>query len=108
MRSNFVDATATARTLHHTGIQRVVRSIVVEGNELGNPVRPIVWAGRTGFRAPTSLEMNRLRKVFRRGLHRCPRIGRVFDWLHAPRRVRWEPVWPHFLLWRALSSGRLR
>mgnify|MGYP006298701029 CR=1 FL=1 len=36
----YVDATATAGTLHHTGIQRIVRSVVLFGSLRSTPVAP--------------------------------------------------------------------
>ncbi len=82
----FLDATATARTLHHTGVQRIVRGMLAAGAE-----RPEKWQAvvrhRGRFRSPSALERRRLENVFSGGLHRCPRIGGWIDGLFPGRPI---------------------
>ncbi|MBC2600449.1 glycosyltransferase family 4 protein [Puniceicoccus vermicola] len=80
----YIDATATANTLHHTGIQRVVRSLILYGAVRMEEWIPVIWSGE-GFRAPTRGERRRLIDVFSRGLHRKRGISRFLD--------RWEKKW---------------
>ena len=80
----YIDATDTANTLHHTGIQRVVRSLVLFGAVRGEEWIPVVWGG-SSFRAPTRSERSRLFEVFSKGLHRRKGLSRFLD--------RWEKKW---------------
>ena len=80
----FIDATATANTLHHTGIQRVVRSMILFGSVRGEEWIPVVWGGE-GYRAPTRHERRRLFNVFAKGIHRKKWLSRIFE--------RWEKKW---------------
>ncbi|MEM0964840.1 MAG: glycosyltransferase family 1 protein [Verrucomicrobiota bacterium] len=79
----FIDATATAETLHHTGIQRVVRSIVVMGALRAEQWSPVVF--RDGeFRTPTSGQRQRLYAIFEKGWHRFPWLSAVLDKRERP------------------------
>ena len=80
----YFDATSTANTLHHTGIQRIVRSLVLFGAVRGEEWIPLVWSG-SAYRAPTKFERQRLTDVFAKGLHRQPALSRFLE--------RWEKKW---------------
>lgn len=87
----FVDATATARTLHHTGVQRIVREMLAGGAERPEEWYPVVWR-RNRFRSPSPLERRRLESVFSPGLHRFRRIGGWADGLFPGRPIRISPM----------------
>jgi len=82
----FVDATATARTLHHTGVQRIVREMLAGGEERPEEWQPVVWC-RNRFRLPSMLERRRLENVFAPGIHRLRRIGEWVDEFFPGRPV---------------------
>ncbi len=80
----YIDVTATANTLHHTGIQRIVRSLVIFGAIRTEAWIPVIWSA-SGFRAPKRNERMRLTEIFSKGPHRRRGISRLFD--------RWEKEW---------------
>jgi len=86
----FVDVTATANTLHHTGIQRVVRSMALCGAVRGEPIAPMVWDGRNGFRSLKPGEHKRLFEVFAVGVGGNPLVGWLRDALSRTKPVRWN------------------
>ncbi len=86
----YVDVTATAHTLHHTGIQRVVRSIARCGSIRANPVAPVAWDGRRGFRSLKPTERQRLFDVFSRAARRKGLSDLLWDGLSRTHRVRWN------------------
>lgn len=81
----YIDATSTANTLHHTGIQRIVRSLVLYGAVRIEEWVPLVWDGH-GYRAPTRFERRRLTDVFASGLHRKRALSRFLERFEK----RWE------------------
>lgn len=102
----YVDATATAGTLHHTGIQRIVRSVVLFGSLRSTPVAPLVWDGRKGFRPPAPGERRRLIDVFARGWGQRALAARWIDRLRAPPPVgRYELGAGSILLVPEIPSG---
>lgn len=106
----FMDATATANTLLHTGIQRVVRSIVRHGSERIEPITPVVWDGKGGFRFPKKGEIRRLSDVFEAGVHRNKPISRMLDLVQPAEWVDWKQYrdLPVLLVPEIPSGERLR
>jgi len=79
-----LDASVTARSSHHTGIQRVVRELWKAAKSKG-PSRAIVWDGSIGtMREARGLEVLRLERFFDRGIHRWRFLARI----HARRQLK--------------------
>lgn len=69
----YIDCTATANTLHHTGIQRVTRTLIVFGAVRNEDWVPIVWDSGC-YRLPNRFERSRLTSVFSPGIHRWRKL----------------------------------
>ncbi|MFP4352999.1 MAG: glycosyltransferase [Puniceicoccaceae bacterium] len=105
----FVDATATARTLHHTGVQRIVREMLAAGAGRAEEWRPVVRRGGA-FRRPSRLERLRLERIFSPGPHRWRGTGGWVDALFpgGPVRIPAGEADARFLLPEIPGPERIR
>lgn len=90
-----IDVTDTARTVNHTGVQRVTRGLHSALLAAGLAPRPLLWSTATqSFRPPGQLEARRVDSFFSTGLHRLRWLARQQQHLEK-LRARWGLITPY-------------